>query len=88
MSAKDYSIGVSALTGTIYITKTSKTNSEVMTDDRAEVPKSKFIGAIPEWTLSQIKETDDTLYITTASGTVAEIKLYREKLLPSSRKKK
>lgn len=49
MAAKDYKLCISPLTGTVYISKTSKKHQNVMTNDRVVVDKSDFINAIIQW---------------------------------------
>jgi len=49
MAAKDYKLCVSPLTGTVYISKISKSNPNTMTDDRREVPKGEFLKAMSEF---------------------------------------
>ena len=66
MSAKNYKLCVSALTGTVYISKVSKRNPNEMTDDRVEVPASDFIRSIVEWVDSREKENG--FLIITAGG--------------------
>lgn len=75
MAAKDYQLAVSELTGTVYITKVSKKDSNVMTDDRIEVTKNAFIPAILHWTKSQIKDGQNILTLTAGGKPIAEIKI-------------
>ncbi len=76
--ADKYRLVCSAFMGTIYITKISKSDKQVMLDDRREVPKSEFIQAIIEWTQSQLEENQDTVYITGGGERIAEIKLLKK----------
>jgi len=80
MAAKDYKLGVGNF-GSVYIAKTSKKDPRQMTTDRAVVSKSEFIAAILEWVITQIEEDSGTLSITTEGKTVAEIKIFRDKLM-------
>jgi hypothetical protein len=63
--ADNYRLVVSAVAGIPYITRISKKNTQVMTDDRREIPKSEFIPAVIEWTKSQLNEGEDTLILFT-----------------------
>jgi len=72
-AAKDYKLCVSALTGTVFISKISKRNPNEMTDDRYEIPKGEFIKTIVEWVDSQEK-TDNILMITANKKPILEIK--------------
>jgi len=80
MAAKDYELAVTGLTKTIWICKPSKRNKGVMTDDRAKVDKSHFIGVLLEWINGELEEGSDTLNITNDGVVVAELKLNKEKL--------
>jgi len=81
MAAKDYELAVTGLTNTVWICKPSKRDKGVMTDDRAKVDKSHFIGVLLEWALGEIPKDKDTLSITSGGNVVAEIKLFKDKLL-------
>ena len=74
MAAKDYRLCVSALTGTVYISKVSKRNQNEMTDDRREVPNKEFIKAIVEWVGGQIPDGNNELTITARGEPILEIK--------------
>jgi len=80
MPAKDYELAVTGLTNSVWICKPSKKNKGVMTDDRAKVDKSHFIGIVLEWVVGQLEEKKDTLQLTTDGEVVAEIKIFRDKL--------
>lgn len=49
MSAKDYKLVVSPLTGTVYISKISKKDSGQMTSDRREVPTMEMLDAMVQY---------------------------------------
>lgn len=55
MSAKDYKLCVSPLSGTVYISKISKKEPHIMTNDRIVVPKEEFIAALVEWVENEMK---------------------------------
>jgi hypothetical protein len=74
MAAKDYKLCVSALTGTVYISKISNRNRNEMTDDRIEVQQSEFIKAMVEWIDSREKNKDGILTITAGGKPILEIK--------------
>ena len=80
MSAKDYTLAVTPLTNTVWITKTSKKNPNLMTNDRAKVDESVFIGAILQWIDNKLDEGEDTLSITEGGKVVAELKINRKLL--------
>lgn len=77
MAAKDYSLTVTGLTNTIWICKQSKKNPHLMTDDRAKVEESTFIGIVLEWLNGKIKDNEKTLSITTDGKVVAEFTIDR-----------
>ncbi len=80
MAAKDYELAVTGLTNTVWICKPSKKTKGLMTDDRAKVDKSHFIGIMLEWVNGELKGKKDTLDITVDGEVVAEIKLFKDKL--------
>lgn len=82
MAAKDYELAITGLTNTVWICKPSKKQKGLMTDDRAKVDKSHFIGIMMEWILGELEEGKDVLSITVGDEVVAELKIHREKLLP------
>lgn len=71
-AAEKYHLIVSGLGGTVYIAKLTKT-PYIMSEDRRKVPLPEFISAILQYTLSQIKEKDDTMSITIDGKVVAEV---------------
>lgn len=76
MPASNYKLRVSALMGTVYITKVAK-NNNVMLDDRIEVPESEFIKAILDWSESKIEKGDNEVSIKNSTGKeIAFIKLF------------
>lgn len=77
MSAKDYSLAVTGLTNTIWICKQSKKNPHLMTDDRAKIEESTFIGIVLEWLNGKIKQNQKTLQITNDGKVVAEFTIDR-----------
>ncbi len=81
MSAENYHLAVSGLGGKPYITKVSKADHRIMTNDRREVPKGEFIQAIMDWTIKQIDKGSDTLNITIGGKVVAEIKIIDKKAI-------
>ncbi len=75
MAAKDYELTISALGGKPYICKITK-GKDVMGDDRIEVPKSVFIGAMVEWLRHQCDTSgSDTVSMTANGVVVAEFTL-------------
>lgn len=80
MAAKDYELAITGLTNTVWICKPSKRQKGLMTDDRAKVDKSHFIGVMLEWIAGELEEDKDTLSITVGNDTVAELKIFRDKL--------
>jgi hypothetical protein len=80
MAAKDYTLAVTGLTNSIWICKISKKNTGMMTDDRAKIDESHFIGCIMEWLNGKISEKEDTLSITSGGKVVAEFKINRKAL--------
>lgn len=79
-AAEKYRLCVSGLMGTVYIAKLTKT-PYIMSQDRRKVPIEEFISAILQYTLSQIKEKDDTMSITIDEKVVAEIKIIDRKAI-------
>lgn len=77
MAAKDYSLAVTGLTNTVWICKQSKANPHLMTDDRAKVDESTFIGIVVEWLNGKIKPNEKTLSITVNEKVVAEFTIDR-----------
>lgn len=80
MPAKDYELAVTGLTNTVWICKPSKKNKNLMTDDRAKVDKSHFIGIVLEWVNGELADGKETLQLTVEGEVVAEIKLFKDKL--------
>jgi len=78
MSAKDYKLLVSPLSGSVYIAKDSKRNKWTMSDDRAEITRPEFLIAIMEWTAAQLKGDENILSVTLEGEVVAEIHLMKK----------
>lgn len=78
MPAKDYKLCPSPLTGTVYISKVSKRNPNVMLDDRRELGKAEFYNAIIQHVLCEIKDTDSVMGVTIDGDTVMNIQIDRK----------
>jgi len=83
MPARDYKLAVSPLTGTVYITKVSKKDPDVMTDDRIAVEKSTFIHCLLGWVESQLIDDQNTVSIIGNGKVIAEIILKKDKKDPN-----
>ena len=92
MAAKDYILAVTPLTNTVWICKPSKRDQNTMTDDRAKVDESHFIGIVLEWIHNKLEDDATTFNITVDGKNVAELKIDRVALglkkPPREKKKK
>lgn len=79
MAAKDYKLCVSPLTGTVYISKVSKKDPGIMTNDRYVLSKSEFIHCLVEWLNYEMEGMDENLIITEGKKKIFEIVDLREK---------
>lgn len=87
MPAKDYQIAVSPLTGTVFITKVSKTNKNLMLSDRVEFPKGHFYQIIEQFAKTNIAEGYSTLEVKDIKGNlVFELCLPNPKLAARHKK--
>lgn len=80
----EFRLVVSSLRGSIYMAKQTKV-PHVMSDNRREVPKSEFLDAVLQYTLSQLKDGSDTMQITLDDKVIAEIKIIDESLLKTGK---
>jgi hypothetical protein len=75
MSAKDYKLCVSALSGKVFISKISKRHLNLMTSDRQAVEHNEFIGLLIEWLKIHLGDDQDTLFIEDDGKIIAELHL-------------
>jgi hypothetical protein len=68
MSAKNYKLVVSGMLGKAYIAKVSKTNPNLMLQDRAEIDESTMYQIIEQFAKSRIKEGFRDLQVRTEDG--------------------
>ena len=75
MAAKDYIIAVTPLTNTVWITKISKRDKHIMTDDRVKVDESYFIGIVLEWIYNKLDPGAEAIEIKVDGKVVATLQI-------------
>jgi hypothetical protein len=77
MPARDYKLCVSPLSGTVYISKVSKRNPNIMLDDRIEVDENTFLHQLEQYIKAKLKDGSDTIEVSVGDKVVMELKLNR-----------